>query len=133
MNTVLDPKEFLSIKDKLRHQQYHIESENIEALAQKNNGNLKKFYTVIKSNSASFTHIAVHFGKGGDNSTSTLENAAASKRKEYQAANESFLKIVKVLREARAPRSEKAVILCEIERLFQPVSTKPNAVTFGIN
>ena len=56
MDTTLDPKVFPTIKDKPRHQQYHIESENIEALAQKINGTLKKFYTVIKSNNASFTN-----------------------------------------------------------------------------
>ena len=133
MDTVLDPTDFPNIKDKPRHQQYHIESENIEAFAQKINGNLKKFYTVIKSNNASFTHIDVHFGKGGDNSASTLENAAASKRKEYQAVNESFLEIVKVLRKAPGPRSEKAVMLCDIEKLRQTISTKPNIVTFGVN
>jgi hypothetical protein len=31
MGTVLDPKDFPTIKDKPRQQQYHIESENIEA------------------------------------------------------------------------------------------------------
>ena len=38
---------------------------------------------------ASFTHIDVHFGKGGDNSAAKLENAAAIKRKEYRAAHGS--------------------------------------------
>ena len=95
MDTTLDPKVFPTIKDKPRQQQYHIESENIEALAQKINGNLKIFYTVIKRNNALFTHIDVHFGKGGDNHAARLENAAASKGKEYQAANDLFLKIVK--------------------------------------
>lgn len=87
-DTMLDPKVFPTIKDKPRQQQYHIESENIEAFAQKINGNLKKFYTVIKSNNATFTHIDVHFRKSGDNSAATFENAAARKRKDYQAANE---------------------------------------------
>jgi hypothetical protein len=31
------------------------------------------------------------------------------------------------------PRSEKAAMLCEIERLCRPISTKPNVVTFGVN
>ena len=117
MDTVLDPTDFPTIEDRPRHQQYHIESENIEAFARKINGNLKKIYTVIKSNNASLTHVDVHFGKGGDNSATTLENAAATKRKEYLAASESFQKIVKVIREARGPRSEKAVMLCDIEKL----------------
>ena len=63
----------------------------------------------------------------------TLENAAATKRKEYQAANESFLKIVKRLREMREPRSEKAFMLCDIEKLCRSVSTKRNVITFGVN
>ena len=133
MYTVLDPTDFPTTNDKSRHQQYHIESENIEAFAQKICGNLKKFYTVIKSNNASFTHVDVHFGKGGDNSATTLENAAATKRKEYRAASDSFLKIVKVLREARGPRSERAAMLCDIEKICQTMNTKSNVVTFGLN
>ena len=41
----------------------------------------KQAYTVIKSENASFTHIDVHFGKGGDNSAAKLENAAATQEK----------------------------------------------------
>ena len=104
MGTVLDPKVFPTIKDKPRQQQYrNIDSENIGAFAQQINGNLKQAYTVIKSENASFTHIDVHFGKGGDNSAAKLENAAATKRKEYQAAHESFLRIVQELRKGREP------------------------------
>ena len=42
MGTVLNPEDFPTIKDKPRQQQYHIESENIEAFTQKINGNLKQ-------------------------------------------------------------------------------------------
>eukprot|EP00944_MAST-04C_sp_MAST-4C-sp1_P014984 g14984.t1 len=126
MHTVLDPKIFPTIKDKPR-------SENIEALTQKINGNLQKFYTVIKSENASFTHIDVHFGKGGDNSAASLENAAALKRKEYQVANESFLNIVEELNRTRGHRPVGAQRLCEIERLGRSISAKPNVVTFGVN
>ena len=44
-----------------------------------------------------FTHIDVHFGKGGDTSAAQLESAATTKRKEYRAAHESFMRIVREL------------------------------------
>jgi hypothetical protein len=103
LHTTLDPKVFPTIEDRPRHQQYYFESENTEAMAQKINGNLKKILTVIKNAQAPFTRIDVHFAKGGDNCAASLENAAARKRKEFQAANESFLKIVKKLREMQEP------------------------------
>ena len=90
MGTVLDPQVFPTIKDKPRQQQYNIESENIGAFTPQINGNLKQAYTVIKSENATFTHIDVHFGKGGANNAAKLESAAATKRKEYRAAHESF-------------------------------------------
>ena len=65
---------------------------------------------------ASFTHIDVHSARGGENSASSLEGAAKDKRKEYHAAYSSFLKIVKELREAGAPRADGAATLCEIAR-----------------
>ena len=79
MGTVLDPQVFPTIKDKPRQQQYHnIASENIGAFTQQINGNLKQAYTVIKSENASFTHIDVHFAKGGANNAAKLESAAAT-------------------------------------------------------
>jgi hypothetical protein len=117
MGTVLDPQVFPTIKDKPRQQQYcNIDSENIGAFAPQINGNLQQAYTVIKSENASFTHIDVHFGKGGDNSAAKLENAAAIKRKEYRAAHESFLRIVQELEEGPEPLSPRAAMLREIER-----------------
>ena len=133
MGTVLDPRVFPTIKDKPRQQQYHIESENNEAFTQKINGNLKQAYTVIKSENATLTHIDVHFGRGGDKGAANLENAAVRKRKEYQAAHESFLRIVEELRARREPISSRAANLCEIERLGRSISAKPNVITFGVN
>ena len=133
MGTVLDPRVFPTIKDKPRQQQYHIESENIEAFTQKINGNLKQAYTVVKSENATLTHIDVHFGRGGDKGAANLENAAVRKGKEYQAAHESFLRIVEELRARREPISPRAAMLCEIERLGRSISAKPNVITFGVN
>ena len=110
------PPPCTTIKDKPRQQQYHdIDSENIRAFAPQINGNLQQAYTVIKSENASFTHIDVHFRKGGDNSAAKLESAAATKRKEYRAAHESFLRIVQELGEPE-PLSPRAAMLCEIHK-----------------
>ena len=80
----------------------------------------------------------MHFARGGDKSAATLEGAANNKRKEYQAAYSSFLKIVKEeLRAAGAPRAEGAAILCEIGRLLHSLNSfptgesRPNVVTLG--
>ena len=94
---------------------------------------LKQAYTVIKSENASFTHIDVHFAKGGSSNAAKLENAAATKRKEYLAAHESFLRIVQELGEGPEPLSPRAAMLCEIERLGRSINAKPNVVTFGVN
>ena len=92
MGTVLDPHIFPTIKDRPRQQRYHnIDREDIESFTRQINGNLKQAYTVIKSENASFTHIDVHFAKGGVNNAAKLESAAATKRKEYRVAHESFL------------------------------------------
>eukprot|EP00944_MAST-04C_sp_MAST-4C-sp1_P007750 g7750.t1 len=92
MGTVLDPQIFPTIKDRPRQQRYHnIESENIDTFTKQINGNLKQAYTVIKSENASFTHIDVHFAKGGANNAAKLENAAATKRKEYPTGSPRIL------------------------------------------
>ena len=117
MGTVLDPTIFPTIKDKPRQQQYSsINSENSRAFAPQINGNLQQAYTVIKSENATFTHIDVHFAKGGANNAAKLESAAATKRKEYRAAHESFLRIVQELEEGPEPLSPRAAMLREIER-----------------
>ena len=134
MGTVLDPQVFPTIKDKSRQQRYrNINSENIGAFTQEINGNLQQAYTVIKSEKATFTHIDVHFRKGGNISAAKLENAAATKRNEYRAAHESFLRIVQELQEGPEPLPPRAAMLCEIERLGRSISAKPNVVTFGVN
>ena len=134
MGTVLDPQVFPTIKDKPRQRRYcNIDSGNIGAFTQEINGNLKQAYTVIKDENASFTHVDVHFGKGGDTSAAKLENAAATKRNEYRAAHESFLRIVQELREGPEPLPPRAAMLCEIERLGRSISAKPNVVTLGVN
>ena len=103
------------------------------------NGNQKKFLTVIKSIGVTFTHIDVHFTRGSEKSAASLEGAAKNKRKEYEAAYSSFLKLVKELRAAGASRTEEVSVLCEIERLlhslrFLPTGElRPNVVTFGVN
>ena len=112
---------------------YHIESENIVTFSDKINGNLKKAYTVIKKDRATFTHIDVHFGRGGDTSAAKLESAATNKRKEYREAHESFMGIVRELQERPEPTTPRAAMLCEIERLERSISAKPNVVTFGVN
>ena len=71
-----------------------------------------------------FTHIDVHFGKGGDTSAAQLESAATTKRKEYQAAHESFMRIVRELQGGAGPLSPRAAMLCEIERLDRAISAK---------
>ena len=134
MGTVLNPQVFPTIKDKPRRQQYcNIDSENIGAFAQQINGNLQQAYTVIKSENATFTHIDVHFAKGGANNAAKLESAAATKRKEYRAAHESFLRIVQEIGEGPEPLSPRAAMLCEIASLGRSISAKPNVVTFGVN
>jgi len=133
MGTVLNPKVFPTIKDKPRQQQYHIESENIVTFSDKINGNLQKAYTVIKKDRATFTHIDVHFGRGGDTSAAKLESAATNKRKEYREAHKSFREIVRELQERLEPTTPRAKVLCEIERLERSISAKPNVVTFGVN
>jgi hypothetical protein len=108
-------------------------------MTQNINGNLKQFLTVIKNAQASLTHIDVHFLKGGVNSATSLEEAGTSKRKEYQVAYDSFLKIVEELKETSEHRSEKAATLCKIERFLRSINfhpsgeSKANMVTFGIN
>ena len=130
---------FPTIADKPRHQQYHVDNENSEATTQEINGNQKKFLTVIKSEKATFTHIDVHFTRGGERSAASLERVAKNKRKEYEAAHSYFLKLVKKLRSADEPRSEEAEVLCQIERLvhslrFLPTGeSRPNVVTFGVS
>jgi len=133
MGTVLNPKEFPTIKDEPRQQQYHIESKNIVTFSDKINGNLQKAYTVIKKDRATFTHIDVHFGRGGDTSAAKLESAATNKRKEYREAHKSFREIVRELQERLEPTTPRARVLCEIERLERSISAKPNVVTFGVN
>ena len=97
------------------------------------------FSPVIKSAKATFTHIDVHFTRGGEKSYASLEEAAKNKRKEYEAAHSYFLKLVKKLRSADEPRSEEAEVLCKIERLlhslrFLPTGeSRPNVVTFGVS
>ena len=81
---------FPTIADKPRHQQYHVDNENSEATTQEINGNQKKFLTVIKSEKATFTHIDVHFTRGGERSAASLERVAKNKRKEYEAAHSYF-------------------------------------------
>ena len=80
-----------------------------------------------------FTHIDVHFGKGGDTSAAKLESAAMNKRKEYREAHESFRGIVWELQERPEHISPRADMLCKIERLERSISAKPNVVTFGVN
>ena len=81
----------------------------------------------------------MHFTRGGEKSAASLEGAAKNKRKEYEAAYSSFLKLVKELRAAGASRTEEVSVLCEIERLlhslrFLPTDeSRPNVVTFGLN
>ena len=85
---------FPTIADKPRHQQYHVDNETSEATTQEINGQQKQFLTVIKSAKATFTHIDVHFTRGGEKSYDSLERAAKNKRKEYEAAHSYFLKLV---------------------------------------
>ena len=101
------------------------------------NGNQKKFLTVIKSIGVTFTHIDVHFTRGSEKSAASLEGAAKNKRRGYEAAYSSFLKLVKKLRAAGASRTEGTSVLREIERLldslrFLPTGeSRPNVVTLG--
>ena len=84
LGTTLDPTAFPTIADKPRHQRYHVDNENSEATTQEINGNQKKFLTVIKNEKATFTHIDVHFTRGGEKSAASLERAAKNKRNEYE-------------------------------------------------
>ena len=125
MGTTLDPTVFPTIADKPRHQKYHFDNETSEATTQEINGQQKQFLTVIKSGKATFTHIDVHFTRGGEKSYASLERAAKTKRKEYEAAHSYFLKLVKKLRSADEPRSEEAEVLCQIERLLHSLRFSP--------
>ena len=81
-----------------------------------------------------FTHIDVHFGRGGDTSAAQLEGAATNKRKEYREAHKSFMGIVRELQKTKPEhRTQRAAVLCDIERLERSISAKPNVVTFGVN
>ena len=68
MGTTLDPTVFPTIADKPRHQKYHFDNETSEATTQEINGQQKQVLTVIKSAKATFTHIDVHFTRGGEKS-----------------------------------------------------------------
>ena len=125
MGTVLDPHIFPTIKDKPRQQHTITSRVKISKRFQtKINGNLQQAYTVIKSENATFTHIDVHFGKGGDTSAAKLESAATNKRKEYREAHKSFMRIVQELQEGPEPTTPRAKVLCEIERLGRSISAK---------
>ena len=116
MRTTLHLTSFPTIADKPRHQQYHVESEKNEARNKKLTATLKNSSPLLKdlghhSLALTFTFPGVERDRR-DSCAARLKGVAENKRKEYQAAYNSFLGIVRARKKEISQVGEPEPSIC---------------------